>query len=313
MRKKIVGSIAFMLGLAIILALVSKIMRPKSEVFNVYGVESKLNEIAEEPVESLDVLIYGDSESYASFNPLQMFMEYGISSYICGTSMQKLCDTSVLVEKTYDAQTPDIVILETTCFYTQADIYADDDGKIMNTAKRLVPIMSYHNVWKSYIPMEKLYNYDDRELRGFRYRPAIKPYKGGAWMNPSDPIQPIEESSKKYIRRIASFLAERNVQLIFVSAPTPENWNYGRHLAVMELAKELNVPYVDLNLLCDELKIDWQNDTKDEGNHLNYTGAKKVTSYLGQYLLDNYGLTDHRGDELYDRWEEDWKNSEMEL
>lgn len=313
MRKKIVGSVAFLLGLAMLLLLVSRLMRPKSEVFNVYGVETKLNELAEEPVESIDVVFFGDSEAYASFNPLQMYMEKGISSYVCGTSLQKLCDTYVLMEKAYDMQTPDVVILEANCFFRQADIYADDQGKLMNAAAKLIPVIRYHNIWKSYIPMEKIYKSDDRRLRGFRYRPDVKPYKGGEWMNEADPIEEVSETERRYIRKIYDYLFKRGVSLVLVSTPSPENWSYGKHLGVTAVAEELGVPYIDMNLMCDELAIDWSVDTKDEGNHLNYSGAKKVTSYIGQYLWDNFELTDHRGDELYERWKEDWDKSGMEL
>ncbi len=313
MRKKIVGSVAFLLGLAMLLLLVSRIMRPKSEVFNVYGVETKLNELSEEPIESIDVVFFGDSEAYASFNPLQMYMEKGISSYVCGTSLQKLCDTYVLMEKAYDMQTPDVVIIEANCFFRQADIYADDQGKLMNAAAKLIPVIRYHNIWKSYIPMEKIYKSDDRSLRGFRYRPNVKPYKGGEWMNEDDPVEEVSETERRYIRKIYDFLSKRGVSLVLVSAPSPENWSYGKHLGVTAVAEELGVPYIDINLMCDELVIDWNVDTKDEGNHLNYSGAKKVTSYIGKYLWDNFELIDHRGEELYERWKEDWDKSGMEL
>ena len=59
-----------------------------------------------------------------------------------------------------------------------------------------------------------------------------------------------------------------------------------------------------MNLLQDEIQIDWNNDTKDAGDHLNYSGAAKVTNYLGEYLNNRDILTDHREDEKYHSWVE---------
>ena len=34
----------------------------------------------------------------------------------------------------------------------------------------------------------------------------------------------------------------------------------------------------------DQLQIDWQVDTKDAGDHMNWTGAQKVSQWLAGYL-----------------------------
>ena len=43
-------------------------------------------------------------------------------------------------------------------------------------------------------------------------------------------------------------------------------------------------------------------DTVDKGDHLNLTGARKVTRYLGNYLKENYELPDHREEQSYREW-----------
>ena len=50
-----------------------------------------------------------------------------------------------------------------------------------------------------------------------------------------------------------------------------------------------------MNLM--DIGIDWLTDTRDKGNHLNYSGAKKTTAVLGKYLEENYTLPDRREDE----------------
>ena len=62
------------------------------------------------------------------------------------------------------------------------------------------------------------------------------------------------------------------------------------------------VPFLDLNLFTKDLKIDWSNDSRDGGDHLNTSGAEKLSQYLGSYLSAHYPLTDHRSDGNYSEW-----------
>ena len=77
-----------------------------------------------------------------------------------------------------------------------------------------------------------------------------------------------------------------------------------RHNRVQKLADKLGATYIDMNLLADEIPIDWSVDSYDAGDHLNYTGAVKATAYLGKYLSEA-GLPDRRSDEaLAAEWNE---------
>lgn len=74
-----------------------------------------------------------------------------------------------------------------------------------------------------------------------------------------------------------------------------------------DYAAKKKLPFLDMNLLEKELNMDWDRDSRDEGDHLNTYGAEKVSRYLGDYLKANYGLTDHRKGEGAKRW---WKDFE---
>ena len=69
--------------------------------------------------------------------------------------------------------------------------------------------------------------------------------------------------------------------------------------AMAQLASELGVDYLDLNVgdAAKAIGIDWSTDSTDGGDHLNFHGAQKVSTYVGTYLKEQYGLADHRGDE----------------
>ena len=52
-----------------------------------------------------------------------------------------------------------------------------------------------------------------------------------------------------------------------------------------------------------QLRIDWTKDSYDRGDHLNLSGARKVTSYLGKYIGEKYGMEDRRNDPAYQEWD----------
>ena len=94
---------------------------------------------------------------------------------------------------------------------------------------------------------------------------------------------------------------------MLVSAPNPLYWNTAKHNAIQAWCDQNQVTYVDYNLKLDELNLNWQEDYRDGGDHLNSMGAKKFIKALGQYLQENYNLSDHRNDSQYADWEEDYQ------
>ena len=313
MKKKIFHSVFFMLGLVILITVFSVLLKPDKDVYNSVGVEKKIRDMNKEEPNSLDVVFLGDSESYSAFNPVQMYNENGYTSYVCGTSLQKLCDTYVLLQNVFERQSPKVVVLETNCLFRQGSPYGETDDKAMNAFSKAIPLMRYHDRWKALIPIEESAKSEDRNLKGFKYRPSVKPYTGGQWMNKTDSHEPINDCNMEYFNKITELANSRGAKIVLVSVPSPENWNYEKHNAVQALAEKSGIDFVDLNLACDKLGIDWNQDTKDQGNHLNYTGASKVSGYIGQYLSQKMRLPDHRKDENYRHWNDlDCKDLENE-
>ena len=100
-------------------------------------------------------------------------------------------------------------------------------------------------------------------------------------------------------------LCEKNgAELLLVSAPSPVNYDYKKHNALEEYAKEKGLTYVDLNMKHRDIGLDWTNDRYDRGDHLNIHGARKVTEYIGKYLKENYQLPDRRKDDNWKEWNE---------
>lgn len=315
MLKKILRAVGFMTGLAIILAVTSIVLKPKSDVYNAVGVDKKTKDFQKEAEQSLDLVFLGDSESYSAFNPLQMYSEQGYTSYVCGTSLQRLCDTYVLLQESFKTQSPKVVVLETNCFFRFSGLAEDDSDKVMNTFSRVVPVLKYHDRWKTFVPLKIFRHIDKNEglLKGFRYRTGTEPYNGGEWMKKTEEVAGTGANAEHYLKKIKELVEANGGTLLLVSVPSPDNWTYAKHNAIEKISEEYDLEFLDMNLTQDELNIDWKTETKDGGNHLNFLGAKKVSSYLAKYLSEKYNLPDHREDPAYDNWEEDIKESGMDI
>ncbi|MFR4018784.1 MAG: hypothetical protein ACLT01_06165, partial [Clostridia bacterium] len=85
-------------------------------------------------------------------------------------------------------------------------------------------------------------------------------------------------------------------------------WNLSKSNAVQKLADEYGLTYYDYNRTC-PAGFDWSQDSKDGGNHLNYSGALKVTSDFGEKLQNDLDMQASRlTPELQQKWEKDFEH-----
>ena len=78
-----------------------------------------------------------------------------------------------------------------------------------------------------------------------------------------------------------------------------------KHNTIMDLSKEVGVPFLDLNL--NNQLINWEKDTRDEGMHLNDYGAQKVTAYIGEYLKEHNLIENQTiSQESQKMWDQDY-------
>lgn len=309
--RKIVKPICFLLGLFMVLKISSWIIQPKANVYNSNAVENKTESFMLEKKNSLDVIFLGDSESYANFSPLHIWNESGITSYVMGVSAQRLCDTYELLKRSVENQDIKLVVLETNCLYRDSSTYSsDDDDSVMKTASDIFPVLKYHSRWKEFVPGKSAseHSKEERNYKGFRLRFDTEPYTDGEWMHETDAVEEIAENNIAYLEQIKSFCDERGIEFVLISAPSPDCWTYERHNAVGAWADANSVDFLDLNLMDEELGIDWATDTRDAGNHVNYFGAEKVSGYVSVYFKEKYELTDHRNDSYYEDWNSKYEN-----
>ena len=305
--KNITGSIVFLLGLLVLLNMASLIFQPKNNTEK-HGMEDqRANGILAEPENTIDVLFIGDSVSYCSVIPIQIWRDHGITSYLCGTSLQQLYYSKEFLIKAFAAQTPKVVILETIPVFNNFE-YKEN---IANAIERKFPLVRYHDRWKQFLEEGTLdesfrVNYTNREVtKGYYYSSAIEVVEPGDYTKPTEEVAGILADCKRTLKEIAAYCEKKGAKLILLNTPNTLTWRPDCHNAIVLLAEELNLEYVDMNYLSEEVAMDWSKDSFDGGDHLNYYGAQKVTAYLGKYL-ENMGIfEDKRTDNRYESWNED--------
>jgi hypothetical protein len=315
--KNVISCIGFLSGLLMLLVVLSVVLAPNGEVYNIVEVEKKTSSFVKLPEDTIDVIILGDSETYSAFSPLQMWKEQGITSYVCGTHAQRLCDGFSILKTSLETQSPKMVVLETNCLFRYAGVKPEMTDRTMYEISKVLPVFKYHNRWKQLftaVDAKEQKKLEREHIRkGFKLRTDVVPYTGDEWMEETDERKKFGERAEEYLNQIHEFCKKEGIELILVTTPAPHNWTYAKHNSVNDWASANGVAYLYMNFEHKEIGLDWLMDTRDAGDHLNYGGAKKVSAYFGKYLKENYELTDHREDEVYSSWNEDLKNSGMQF
>lgn len=299
--KRIGAAAAFLAGLWVSFILLSCVVMPKSNSAQAGMKDPTAVGFLGEPENSIDVLVLGDSESYSAVIPTQLWQQQGITSYVCGTHAQRLCYSLELLERAFACQTPQVVLLETNALYrtiTFAQWFRQE-------LEQTLPVFRYHDRWKTLTARDICFqvDYDHVEVnKGYWYRTNVKSASTAKYMKPSTERKQVSGRNQRYLKKIQALCQEHGAELILFSTPSTKNWDWKRHNGVAQLAAEQELEYIDLNLLREQVPINWKTDSKDRGDHLNYNGAQKVTTYLGTYLAEKGRFQDHRPDSAYENW-----------
>ena len=280
-------------GIQIIVRNVSGSVSGRSRVFASVSAEKK---------NTIDVLVAGDSESYTSVSPMDLWDRAGIAAYDCGQPGQRIQETYYILKTAFRTQSPKLVLFETNTMFRDPGFLKNVQLSLTEPLAYHFPVIKYHNAWKALFDGP---GGPKKSYKGFEIRDKVVSYEGDEeYMKETKDKAQIPEVVRIYMEKIKRLCEKNGADLLLVSAPSPKNYNYKKHNSLEEYARENDLPYVDLNMKFRDIGIDWKMDSYDRGDHLNISGARKVTAYIGEYLADNYDLPDRRNDDGWREWDD---------
>ncbi len=288
---------------------------------------------------TIETIFLGSSHVRCGISPMELYEEYGISAFDLSMDNQPVMASYYWTEEAYrlHSETLDTVVLDVDMLFQDPEpayyhksldfmrfskvkihavrAYSEDFSDFMSN---LFPLLSYHDRWKEITGEDFLkFEKDPRTyMRGYTFSPQqwvdytsdesvlVSPL---LFVDEDEAPVATDESAVYYLQQMASFCEEHELTLVLIALPT--GWTSGEHNAIQELADEYGLDFLDFNVdpLFSETDFDMASDvnvpTEDEmiksDLHANYYGAKKLTDYLGQYLVEECGNRDVRGNEKY--------------
>lgn len=322
--KAVLSAIAVLLVFSVVFGLVSRLLSPKYMTDLVEG--SMISQYYRE-AGNHDVIFIGDCEVYANYSPMEMYRNQGITAYIRGSSQQLIWQSYYILKETLNYETPKAVVLNVNAMrysepvkeaYNRLTIdkmrwSAEKVGIIQasmteeeNFLSYVFPVLRYHSRFDELTPedFEYLFKTRDNTWNGYLVNQDINPAGNLPTKRPLADYQ-FADVCYEYLDKITALCKENGVELILVKAPSLYPYWYEKYDEQMEAyAEENSLSYYNFTEEIEEIGLDFQVDTYDAGLHLNHTGAVKLSNYFAKILIEEHGLTDHRGDpeiaEVYD-------------
>ncbi len=288
-----------------------------------------------EPKNTIETLFLGNSTMVEGIDPMELYEKYGICSYNLGTESQPVMASYYLLLEAYrlHSETLDTVVLDVSglrggskeSFYHKSfdamrfsrvkisAVLAYSNGK-KAALRNLFPLISYHERWKELTAedFQKLFYTPDVSTRGYYYKTVryidTSVVKNEGYTSIPLPLYNSDESAGEtefneealyYFGKIVEFCDDNDIKLVPIKLPS--DWSAADHNAFAELADEYSLDFMDFNLAeyWDAIDYNFALDTVYQPNHANYYGAKKLSDYIGEYLINECGNSDIRGDKDY--------------
>lgn len=294
-----------------------------------------------EQKENFNVLFMGTSHVINAVQPMELWDDYGIVSYNLGGHANRIATTYWTMENALDYTTPDLVVIDTfsvsnkmKCYDVFSYIHLSLDAFPLSLTKiktvwdllddpALDEYIASGQARKSDEPRTKIgllwdysvYHSRWMELTQDDFEPEKNLEKGAesrinvvrSTMEKIDPSNKMKGGtlSEDYLRRMIEDCQSRgiNVLLTYLPFPAPESRQREANF-ISDLANEYGVNYINF---LDLDVIDLDTDCYDDTSHLNPSGARKVTAYLGDYITRNYPVMDQRHNLSYSSWYDDYK------
>lgn len=274
--------------------------------------------------EEYDVLFLGTSHMAMGIYPMELWEDYGIASYNLAGNGHPMASSYWVMMNAFDYAEPQLVVID--CYTLEKDVIVPEDGKFTHESFDEIPISEtkvravfdlfddmdsrmeylwsfsmYHNRWSDlnkddFVPE---YGVD----KGAYYNEMVEVPIDVPQIGHEQNIE-LDSISTLYLGKMIKECQRRNIDVLLTYLPFPaEEENQLVARAVNDIAVKYHVNYINF---LERNDVNFDVDCNDPNSHLNASGARKVTQYLGNYIQTEYGIPDHRGEAEYDHWNEDY-------
>lgn len=272
-----------------------------------------------ETEQDFDVLFLGSSHVINGVSPLDLYREYGITSFNLSMHGNYVASSYYLLKECLELterkgrQLPKAVVLD---IYGGNEIVFDlhnawDSFPLSATkaemvralvpkedqAAMLVPFFLYHNRWNE-LKEEDFRLYASRKY-GVQPRYEVC-YPADEIVTDPEDREEADGEKLAYVDRINGLCESLGIKLFVIHIPYSYHPEWQREAnEVCRYVKEQGIACV--NYMNQDMGIDFDIDFYDQG-HLNASGMRILTKELGR-LLWEAGMKDHRGEEGDQVWE----------
>ena len=279
-----------------------------------------------EEAESLDVIFLGNSRMRDAVLPTEIWAEYGITGYNMSFPGATSFGCYCMLMNTLDYVSPKAVILDCSLLsWTDTDIskaqlqsylvrfpmsltklrtafemYPLGEASVDDLFSVIWSFSIFHNRW-SELELEDFY------VQNVSDRGGVKLFSNTICGEPFFTYEALayEETAAatEYIVKIAEECEKRGIELLLCHLPFSAGEQEAKAANTGALIAEgLGLEYI--NFLSEDI-IDYKTDMY-EGDHMNFSGAMKISSFLGRHLSETYGLPDHREEAGYSCWDDSY-------
>ena len=272
---------------------------------------------------SLDVVLIGSSEVYSDYAAPHAFNEHGFTSYPYATQACSIINYKTMLKEVLRTQNPQLIVVEIngalmsdskllceSSFNTYVDNIPFNGNKrelvgkysADNEIEHYVPIIKYHDVWKSFplglkwdqsVIQDRLRGYN--LLKGVKTKTSIYTPKGNLYREADiHSALPLSSETDAALRDFLDYCRDNNINnILFARFPhlvSDKNYERAqRSITVRNIVESYGYKYVSFYADIADIGLDVNRDFYNL-EHLNVFGQKKFTSYFSRYLMNRYNL-----------------------
>lgn len=269
---------------------------------------------------NFDVIFLGTSHMWNHVLPMEMWDMYGIASYNWGYSNCTPAENYYLIQDILKYTSPKVVVMDVYGLTEYDDShngkYQTDRIEQQHVQFDSLPVWSLNkaaaakDVFDDYDSREDfiwnfiMYHNRWTELGQSDFDYDITTEKGSYFITGlgTGTFTPIPEKEKTeidsvcypYYLNLIKYCEEKGIQVLCAYIPFAAGKEQQRIAnTIGDIVEEYpNCDYI--NMLTKDI-LNFDTDLCPDNEHLNYSGARKVTKWLGRYLSENYKLDDYSG------------------